>query len=82
MWLIPYDGQPTMVRTEINVNTVAVVIREEYHSSTRKLAELLNISRTSMNRILTKNLAMRTVLSVWVPHFLTNVQMNDRAAAC
>ncbi len=25
---------------------------------------------------------MRRVLSVWVPHFLTNVQMKDRVAVC
>ncbi len=80
--LIPHDGRPAIMRTEVNVDTVAVAIREECHSSTRKLAKLLNISRTSVNRILTENLAMRKVLSVWVPHFLTNVQMNDCIAAC
>ncbi len=47
-----------MVSTEVNVNMVAVVIREECHSSTRKIAKLLNISRMSVNQILIKNLAM------------------------
>ncbi len=80
---IPHGGWLAMVRTEVNVNTVAFVIREEHHSSTCKLAELLNISRTSVNRILMENLAIRRVLSVWVPHFLTNAQMNnDRVTAC
>ncbi len=80
--LVSHDGQPAMVRTEINVNMMAVVIREKHHSLTYKLAELLNISQMSVNQILTENLAMRRVLSVWVPHFLTNMQMNDRITAC
>ncbi len=64
------------------MNTVAVVISEECHSSTCKLVELLNISQTSGNQILMENLAMRRVSSVWVPHFLTNAQMNDCVTAC
>ncbi len=59
------------VRTEVNVNTVAVTIREEHHSSTCKLAKLLNSSRTSVNRILTENLAMRRVLSVYGYHIFS-----------
>ncbi len=47
--LIPYGGRPVTVRTEVNVNTVAVAIREKHHSSILKLAELLNISRISVN---------------------------------
>ncbi len=89
--LIPHGGRPAIVHTEVNVNTVTVAIREECHSwtlyspnwreechsSTCKLAKLLNISRTAVNQILTENLAMQRVLLVWVPHFLTNTQMND-----
>ncbi len=73
--------QPTTVCTEVNVNMVEVAIREERHSATHKRAEL-NISRTSVNRILMENLAMRIVLWVWVPHFLTNMQKNDCVTAC
>ncbi len=80
--LIPHGDQLATVHTEVNVNMVTVAIREECHSSTRELAKLLNISQTSVNEILIENLAMRRVLSVWVPHFLTNVQMNDNVAAC
>ncbi len=70
------------MRTEGNPNTVAVAIREECHSSTRKLTKLLNILRMSVNRILMEKSAMRRVLLVSVPHFLTNVQMNDCVAVC
>ncbi len=80
--LIPHGGRPATVRTEVNVNTGAVAIREERLSSTHKLAELLNIYRMSVNQISTENLAMRRVLSVWVPHFLTIAQMNDHITAC
>ncbi len=47
--LIPHVGQPVTVHTKVNVNIVAVAIREECHSSTHKLAELLNISQISVN---------------------------------
>ncbi len=30
--LIPYGGQPAIERTEVNVNTAAVAVREERHS--------------------------------------------------
>ncbi len=80
--LIPHGGWPAMAYTEVNVNTVAVAIREKHHSSTRKLAKLLNISQILVNRILVKNMAMRRVSSVWVLHFFTNMQMNDHVAAC
>ncbi len=69
------------MRTEVNVNTVAVAIGEKRHSSTRTLAELPNISQILVNRILMENLAVRRVSSVWVPHFLTNTQMNDHVIA-
>ncbi len=44
-------------------------------------SKLLNISWTSVNHILIENLAMQRVLLVWIPHFLTNAQVNDRIAA-
>ncbi len=80
--LIRHSSQPVTVRTEVNMNTVAVAIREERHSSTHKFAKLLTISQTSVNQILMENLDMRRVLLVWVPHFLTNTQINDYVAAC
>ncbi len=42
--LIPHGGRPAMAHTEVNVNKMVVAIREEHHSSTCKLTELLNIS--------------------------------------
>ncbi len=74
--LIPHGGRPATVHIEVNVKIVAVAIREERHS-TPQLAKLLNIYRTSVNQILTENLAVRRVSSVWVPHILTNTQMNN-----
>ncbi len=46
--LISHSCRLATVRTEVNVNTVAVAIREERHSPTRKLTQLRNISRTSV----------------------------------
>ncbi len=38
--------------TEINTNTVASIIEDDQHLSTRTLASFLNMSKMTVNRIL------------------------------
>ena len=80
--LIPHGGHPTTVRTEVNINTVSAIIQEDSHLSTRKIASLLNISKSSVSLILKDSLQMRRVSSTWVPHFLTRKQMQNRVKVC
>ncbi len=56
--------------TDVNINTVPVVIEEDHHSSIWKLADDLHIPRMSIQRILTKELGMKRVDSMLIPHFL------------
>ncbi len=63
-------GGPRTVMTDVNINTVSVVIEEEHHSSIWKLADDLHIPVMSIQWILTKELRMKRVCLMWVPHFL------------
>ncbi len=68
---IEYVGEaPRTVVMDLNIDTVSVMIKEDLHSPTGKLADDLHIPRKSIQRILTKGLGMKYVCSVWVPHFL------------
>ncbi|TLM65355.1 DUF4817 domain-containing protein, partial [Acinetobacter baumannii] len=54
----PRLGRPRTSRTEQNIDTVTQSIRENPTQSTRKRARALNVSRTSLQRILKKDLHM------------------------
>ncbi len=77
-----HGGQAATVSTEMNVNSVAAVIREDQHQSVQTFAESLHISKTSVHWILTENLGMKRVRSMWVPHFLTITQMDTPVEIC
>ncbi len=80
--LLPHTGRLASVCTALNINTISVIIREDWHLSLRKLEDETNISRSSLHRILCDQLKMRCISSTWVPHFLTTDQMNARIAIC
>ncbi len=64
------SGRMRTVIMDVNINTVLVVIEKDYHSSIQKLANDLRIRKMSIQRILTKDLGMKCVCSMWVPQFL------------
>ncbi len=54
-------GQLGTVVTDVNINTVSVVVEEEHYLSIRKLADDLYIPRMSIQHILIKELEMKRV---------------------
>ena len=50
--------------------------------SVRELARILNTDYTSIHRILTKNLQMKKLCSVWVPTVLSEKNKKDRIICC
>ncbi len=73
---IEHAGEtPRTVVTDVNTNTVSAVIEEDHHSSIRKLADNLHIPRIAVQCILIKELGMKHICSMWVPHFLWAVEM-------
>ncbi len=59
----PKNGRPASQITEVNVNTISVMIREDQHLNFKALEELTNISKSTIHRILMESLGMRLVLS-------------------
>ncbi len=80
--LTPHSGQPKTTCSELNVNTVSVIIRENRYVLLQNLALQVNIPETSLRCILKDQLHMRQVSSTWVPHFLMKKQMEARISAC
>ncbi len=72
------SGRPNSAVTEININTVRAAIDEDRHLSIRALEGILNLSRMTIQRILTDRLGMKRVCSTWVPHMLTRAQLDLR----
>ena len=67
----PRSGRPRSTRTEELSNQVADLIKDDPHLSSRDIAELLSCNQTTILRILSDDLQLRWVCSVWVPHDLT-----------
>lgn len=67
----PRSGRPRSTRTEELSNQVADLIKDDPHLSSRDIAELLNCNQSTILRILSDDLELRWVCSVWVPHDLT-----------
>ncbi len=61
--------------TQVNVNTISVLIREDRHPTVHDLEHMLNISQSTIHCIRTQNLQMRCVSLQQVPHLLTHGQM-------
>ena len=76
------SGRPTASRNEENIAAVAEIIREDRKSTTRLIAEKLNIPKTVVLRILTMDLKKRKLCARFVPHALREDQMDDRVVAC
>ncbi len=45
------------------------IIQEHPRLSCRELSDIASLSKSTVHRILTTNLALRNALSMWVPHF-------------
>ncbi len=77
----PRSGQPRTCAIEVNKNTVAALLAEDPHISQRQLAELMDTSKTSINRILGA-LGMQRVSCTWVLYMLTGEQMQEQVRMC
>lgn len=76
--LILHGGRSSLAVTDTNANTIATIIREDRRLFLRRLEQLVNISRMSLNRILKNELKMKKVSGTRVPYMLTNEQMAKR----
>ena len=63
-------GIPVTALKEENINTAAVIVREDRRITLRSLSEILKISLGSTHTLVTEKLNMRYVCVRWVPRLL------------
>ena len=74
---IPRSGRPT----EIDDDKIKAIIENNQRSTTREIAEKLNISHTCVERYL-KQLSYVSKIDIWVPHKLNEIQLTKRISIC
>ena len=72
------SGRPKSSRTEENVAVVQQLITSDPQLSIEMIAEHTGLSYGNVRRILTEDLKMRRILAKWVPHELSQAQMDER----
>ena len=58
------------------------MIENNLRSTTREIAEKLNISDTCLERHLKQQLSYVKKLDIWVPHKLNEIQLTKRISIC
>ena len=75
-------GRPRSLRTSGLIREVEDLTEKDPKMSTWELTELLHVDQTSIYRILTEDLEMKNVCSVWVPSELSEKDKDDHIACC
>ena len=74
---VPRPGRPT----QVDDDRIKAMIKNNWRSTTREIAEKLNISHTCVERHL-KQLGYVNKLDIWVPHKLNEIQLIKRISIC
>lgn len=69
---------PRTSRTTEVIRMVEDKIKEDCRMTVRELASILDKSKTTIHRVLTEDLKLRNVCSVWIPHNLTDANKQTR----
>lgn len=75
-------GRPKSVVVPENINVVRELIKQDRHVTYREIEASLDISMTSINKILHEHLSVKKICSRWIPHNLTNAQKKARVDWC
>ena len=75
---MPKSGRPRTSRTSENCEKLAQLLNDNPRYSCRFLSEELGISKETVRDILTLDLKMRKLCSVWVSHDLTENNKKQR----
>ena len=75
------SGRPCSARIEENINVVREFLEEDSRISVREIADCLEIDYKSVHRILTSELQLPNVCSVWVPHEPSGCFMSHLSAS-
>ncbi|GFT41022.1 putative mariner transposase [Nephila pilipes] len=75
-------GRPKSVVVPEKINAVRELIKQDRHVTYREIEASLDISMTSINKILHEHLSVKKICSRWIPHNLTNSQKKARVDWC
>lgn len=76
------EGRPKSVVVPKNIDAVLELIKQDRHVTYREIEASLDISMTSINKILHEHLGVKKICSRWIPHNLTNAQKEIRVNWC
>ena len=74
--------RPTSAVVPENIDAVHELIKNDRHVTYREIEASLDISMTSINKILHEHLHVKKVCSRWIPHNLTIAQKEARVDWC
>jgi len=69
-------------RLEVNIASVADLVRNDHRIASRMIAESLNIPTSVVLQILKEDLGKRKLCARFVPHSLTPEQREDQVTSC
>ncbi|QQP36062.1 Transposase [Caligus rogercresseyi] len=75
-------GRPRETRTEENVTRVKRLVEDNPRMTTRQVAAEVSLPSTTVFRLLTEDLGLRNLLSVLVPHQLSEANKTQRVKCC
>ena len=76
------SGRPRSVRVPEMTRKVENLVAEQPRISVRELAVVLSTDHMTIHRIITEDLQMKKLCSVWVPSVLSEKNKKDRIACC
>ncbi|KOC69241.1 Putative uncharacterized protein FLJ37770 [Habropoda laboriosa] len=78
----PRSGRPSTARTHENVEKIREIIEKDRRRTIEEIVELLGVTLSSVQRILTEDLGMKRVAAKFAPRLLTAEQKQGRVEAC
>ncbi|UYV70332.1 hypothetical protein LAZ67_7002551 [Cordylochernes scorpioides] len=78
----PRQGRPKFQRTDKNLQKITDLIKENPRTTLLELEHDTGISKTTIGRIVTKDLKLKKTPAKFIPRFLTNEQKLCRLATC
>jgi len=71
-----------LTETEVNVATVADLVKNDHRIASRMTAESLNVPKIVVLQILKEDLGKRKLCACFVPHSFTPEQREDQVTSC
>mgnify|MGYP003623259327 CR=1 FL=1 len=78
----PRPGRPVTAKTEVNINTIDSIVREDRRITIAKVADIMHLSVGTVDDIIRNNLGYRRVAAKWIPHVLKDEQKAHRVMTC